>query len=146
MVKRCVTAGCSNTYKDGVSLFLFPKSESLSSLASSSSSGDAETLSLSLGSKLYGANDAPVSSSLLSPDGETRSLSKSDSASLLIEPSVSLRSESQTLTSWSSSIANLLYRSSSCRSPSDVTFVPHPQKECSRNYAFFCHYHGEKPS
>ena len=25
MVKRCVAAGCSNTYKDGVSLFLFPK-------------------------------------------------------------------------------------------------------------------------
>ena len=25
MVKRCIAAGCSNTYKDGVSLFLFPK-------------------------------------------------------------------------------------------------------------------------
>lgn len=25
MVKRCVAAGCSNTYRDGVSLFLFPK-------------------------------------------------------------------------------------------------------------------------
>lgn len=25
MVKRCVAAGCSKTYKDGVSLFLFPK-------------------------------------------------------------------------------------------------------------------------
>ena len=25
MVKRCVAAGCSNTYKDGVSLFQFPR-------------------------------------------------------------------------------------------------------------------------
>uniref|UniRef100_A0A1X7T9Y5 THAP-type domain-containing protein n=1 Tax=Amphimedon queenslandica TaxID=400682 RepID=A0A1X7T9Y5_AMPQE len=25
MVKRCVAAGCSNTYKDGVSLYTFPK-------------------------------------------------------------------------------------------------------------------------
>ena len=128
MVKRCVAADCSNTYKDGVSLFLFPKSESLSSLASSSSSGDAEALSLSLGSKLYDANDALVSSSLLSPDssdGETRSLSKSDSAS----PSVSLRYR------WSLSprgprplLACYIYRSSSCRSPSDVTFGTPPPK------------------
>ena len=29
MVKHCVVAGCSNTYKDGVSLFLFPKDEEL---------------------------------------------------------------------------------------------------------------------
>ena len=27
MVKRCVAAGCSNTYSDGVSLFLFPKDQ-----------------------------------------------------------------------------------------------------------------------
>ena len=30
MVKRCVAFGCSNTYKDGVSLFLFPKDPMLS--------------------------------------------------------------------------------------------------------------------
>ena len=41
-----VVKRCSNTYKDGVSLFLFPKSESPSSLALSSSSSDAEALSL----------------------------------------------------------------------------------------------------
>lgn len=29
MVKRCVAAGCDNTYKDGVSLFLFPKDPKL---------------------------------------------------------------------------------------------------------------------
>ena len=29
MVKRCVAAGCSNTYKSGVSLFLFPKDAQL---------------------------------------------------------------------------------------------------------------------
>ena len=29
MVKRCVTAGCSNTYRDGVSLFKFPKDPQL---------------------------------------------------------------------------------------------------------------------
>ena len=46
----------------------------------------AEVLLLSLGSKLYGASDAPVSSSLLSSDSsdsEARSLFKSDSAPLL---------------------------------------------------------------
>ena len=29
MVCRCVAAGCSNTHRDGVSLFMFPKKESL---------------------------------------------------------------------------------------------------------------------
>ena len=29
MVKRCVAAGCSNTYSDGVSLFAFPRDPSL---------------------------------------------------------------------------------------------------------------------
>ena len=29
MVKRCVAAGCSNTYKDGDSLFQFPHDEVL---------------------------------------------------------------------------------------------------------------------
>ena len=136
MVKRCVAAGFSNTYKDGVSLCLFPKSESLSSLASSSSSGDAEALSLSLGSKLYGANDAPVSSSLLSPDssdGETRSRCPQCHYGRSLSP----RGPRLLLACY--------IHSSSCRSPSDV---PHPQmqKECSRNYAFFCHYLGEKSS
>ena len=29
MVKRCVAAGCSNTYREGVSLFLFPKDHAI---------------------------------------------------------------------------------------------------------------------
>ncbi len=31
MPKRCAAAGCSNTYKDNISLFLFPKDDDLRS-------------------------------------------------------------------------------------------------------------------